>query len=71
MRLGIPNGATCVQIVRQPPHGTKFKPWDVGYVDGYVRDADDAPYAIVVRLDDGYMDLISITRLKGVSIDEI
>jgi hypothetical protein len=38
---------TKVKIIKEYQH-MMFKVGDVGYIDGYVRGADDIPYAVVI-----------------------
>lgn len=41
---------TFVRVTSDVNNG-QAKKGDIGYIDGYVRGADDVPYAIVVILD--------------------
>lgn len=43
---------------------SELKKWDQGYIDGYVRGADDRAYAVFVRLD-GLIDLVSLYQLRA------
>ncbi len=70
--MKIQSEKTKVEVMQDIMY-TNFKEGDIGYVDAYVRAADKRPYAVVVRISDGYIDLISIgegSRIKAIAIND-
>lgn len=53
---------TMVEILYDDNHYKEYKKGEVGYIDGYVRGGDNAPYAAVVIGD--RIVLIKTTNLK-------
>lgn len=39
---------TKVTIICNSPYNGEYKDGDIGYVDGYIRGADNIPYAVVI-----------------------
>ncbi len=60
----IPEGKTKV-VLRNDVHQSELKENDVGYIDGYVQAADSRGYAVVVRLSDGLVEIVSICQIKA------
>lgn len=58
-------GKTKVRLCGSPPQ-TQLRQDDLGYIDGYVRGANDVPLAVFVRLYDGLIDLVPINTLLAV-----
>lgn len=58
---------TKVEVLSDDHFG-EFKKGERGYIDGYVRGGDDAPYAAVVI--DDRVALISTTNLKVVTTEK-
>ena len=54
--------------MKNDQHQCEIKKGDVGYIDGYVRAADDRSYACVVVPDKGIVDLVSIYNVKVTGI---
>ncbi len=67
--MKIPSGKTKVEIM-QDVHQSDFKKGDIGYIDGYVQAGDARPYASVVRISDGYIDLVGTGLLKAIAIND-
>jgi hypothetical protein len=63
--VDIPEQKTRV-LIKQKINQTDFEEGDFGYIDGYVRGGDERPYAVVVRLRDGYIDLAMVHQLQAV-----
>jgi hypothetical protein len=61
----IPQGKTIV-ILTTTQHQCIFTEGDVGYIDGYVRGADEHPYVVVVRVSDGAVDMVSVANIRAV-----
>lgn len=65
-KIHAPLGATIVTVDKRPVVVTsKLQIGDKCYIDGYVSNADDEPRAVVVRLSDGYIDLIEPSDLSA------
>ncbi len=68
--MKIPSGKTKVEIM-QDVHQSELKKGDIGYIDGYVQAGDTRPYASVVRITDGYIDLATVWQLKAIIPERI
>lgn len=58
----IPTGKTEIRVVK--PHGD-LSVSDKCYVDGYASSGDGRPYAVVVRIRDGYMDFLHLYQITA------
>lgn len=59
---------TNVEVKQDIPQSS-IKKGDVGYIDGYVKAADDRPYAAVVIPSKNLVDLVSVYCLKVTGIE--
>jgi hypothetical protein len=60
-----PKSKTLVMITSNV-NQSDFKEFELGYIDGYVNGGDMRPYAVVVRLTDGYIDLVMTNQIKAI-----
>ena len=58
---------TNVEMVNDQPQ-SELKKGDKGYIDGYVMGGDARPYAAVVCMDKGIVELVSTYNLKPTSL---
>jgi hypothetical protein len=59
-----PKGKTPAQLTSNV-NQSRLREHDLGYIDGYVKAADDRPYAVFVRKGDGVIDMVPMDQIKA------
>lgn len=53
-------------IILQDIHQEPLKEADMVTIDGYVRGANDRPYAVAIRISDGAFGLVALHQMRAV-----